>query len=245
MKIIIAAFYKEVSFLISHYNLKKQNTPFEIFANEQLAVVISGMGKINAAMATTYACAIFDVEFIINFGIAGSSVHAIGEIFLINKINANLYPDILFYHPFRESGIICSDTVVTKGQIELVDMESEGFFVSASKFVLLGNIFVIKVVSDNLACFRPIDGFFEQLFAPISKDIIGFIDSLASKTVQLYDQEYLEYLAKRYKLSKSQREILKNKLIYANLNNQPIHINHPPSQNRKNDFAKILQAFKS
>ena len=159
-------------------NLKKIDAPFEIFANDEIIVIISGIGKINSAIATTYLLSKEKIDFIINFGIAGSKNRDIGEIFLINKINNKLFPDILYPHPFNESEIVCSDEVVTKGDYPLVDMESEGFFRSATKFLPLENIFIIKIVSDNLVCFRPDDKFMNNLISSHLKDITSFIDSL-------------------------------------------------------------------
>jgi hypothetical protein len=243
LKLIVSAFYKEVSFLIKHYNLKKENSPFEIFKNDELIVIISGINKLNSAIATTYALTKYPIKFSINFGLAGSSFYEIGEIFLINKINKNLYPDILIEHPFKESAIICSDEIKTEGEFELVDMESEGFFKSATKFLPLENIFIIKVVSDNLVCFRPDDEFLDNLFLPHLQNITNFIDSLEEDKKPLFDENYLENLTQKYNLSFSQKEILKNKIIYFTLNNLELpEINFEP-KNRKFNFNKILGFF--
>ena len=243
MKLIVSAFYKEVSFLIKHYNLKKENAPFEVFKNDEIIVIISGIGKINSAIATTYILTKYPIKFAINFGLAGSSTKKIKEIFLINKINSNLYPDILYSHPFKESSIICADEVKTSGEFELVDMESEGFFKSATKFLSLENIFIIKVVSDNLVCFRPDDEFLNNLFSPHLKNITSFIDSLETKNTPLFDETYLENLTKKYNLSFSQKEILKNRIIYFTLNNLKLpNIEFEP-KNRKFNFDRILEFF--
>jgi len=240
LKAIVSAFYKEVAPIIKHYKLKKINSPFDIFKNDEIIVIISGIGKINSAIATTYLLNNYDIDFIINFGIAGSKSFKIGEIFLINKINKNLYPDILYSHPFNESEIICSDEVVTDGNFKLVDMESEGFFKASTKFLPLENIFILKIVSDNLVCFRPNDDFMDNLISPHLKNIISFIDSLEKKEEFKFDENYLENLVKKYHLSFSQREILKNRIIYLTLNNIPLaKVDFEPI-NKKKNFEKIL-----
>ena len=239
MKAIISAFYKEVAPLIKHYKLKKENTPFEIFKNDEIIVIISGIGKINSAIATTYLLSNYKIDFIINFGIAGSSQFEVGEMFLINKINKNLYPDVLYHHPFNESEIICSDEIITDGEFRLVDMESEGFLKASTKFLPLENIFIIKIVSDNLVCFRPDDNFMDNLISPHLQNITSFIDNLEKKEKFRFNENYLENLVTKYRLSKSQKEIVKNKIIYLTLNkiNLP-NIDFEPI-NKKQNFQKI------
>ena len=83
---IVSAFYKEAELIIKHYNLKKQNAPFELFCNDNIFVIISNIGKLNSAIATTYLINQFNIDFIINFGIAGSSEYEVGDIFLVNMI---------------------------------------------------------------------------------------------------------------------------------------------------------------
>ena len=243
MKAIVSAFYKEIAPIIKHYNLKKINAPFEIFKNDEIIVIISGIGKLNSAIATTYILSTYKIDFIINFGIAGSSKFKIGEIFLINKINENLYPDILYPHPFKETFINSVDKVITDGKFNLVDMESEGFFKASTKFLDLDKIFIIKIVSDNLVCFRPDDEFMDNLINPHIKNITDFINSLKSEKFNLIDEKYLDELSNKYKLSFSQKEILKNKLIYAKLNNKNINFKFEPT-NKKENWRKILESFK-
>jgi len=156
---IVCAYLKEAKPLIKYFNLKKVNDKFQIYENEKISLIISDRGFLNSAIATTYLLSTRNLSNIINFGIAGSSEYRVGEIFLVNKINENLFPDILISHSFRESEIICFDDVVTGGDYKLVDMESEGFFKAAIKFLKAHQIHLIKTVSDNLVCFRPSDEF--------------------------------------------------------------------------------------
>jgi len=243
VKAIVSAFYKEVAPIIKHYKLKKINAPFEIFKNDEIIVIISGIGKLNSAIASTYLLSKYNIKFIINFGIVGSSKFKVGEIFLINKINKNLYPDILYSHPFKETYITSMDEVVTDGKFNLVDMESEGFFKASTKFLDLDKIFIIKIVSDNLVCFRPDSDFMDNLINPHLENITNFIDNLNYESPKLYDENYLNELVNKYQLSFSQKEILKNKLIYANLNNKTINIDFAPT-NKKRNWQKILESFK-
>ena len=175
---IVCAYLKEAKPLIKYFNLKKLNDKFSIYENENISLIISGQGEINSAIATTYLLSIRNISNIINFGIAGSSIYKIGDIFLVNKINDKYFPDILVSHKFRESEIICFNEVVTEGEYKLVDMESEGFFKAAIKFLKAHQIHLIKIVSDNLVCFRPSDEFMDNLIVPHLKNIKDFINSL-------------------------------------------------------------------
>jgi len=222
--------------------LKKKDDKFLIYENEKIKLIISNQGKINSAIATTYLLSRFEIEYVLNIGIAGSSDKKIGAIFLINKINENLFPDILISHPFKESNIICFDEVVIDGDYSLVDMESEGFFKAAIKFLKTHQIFLIKIVSDNLVCFRPTQEFINNLFLPHKEKIISFINSL--KPIKKIDFSEAEELAKKYNLSFSQKEILKNRLIFYKLNNLKFpKIDFEP-KNRDYNFKRIMSEFK-
>ena len=54
---IFSAFYAEAKNIIDHYGLKKEKSPemvrFDVFANESIRLVITGVGEINAAAAVS------------------------------------------------------------------------------------------------------------------------------------------------------------------------------------------------
>ena len=54
---IFSAFYAEAKNIIDHYGLKKKKSPemvrFDVFANESIRLVITGVGEINAAAAVS------------------------------------------------------------------------------------------------------------------------------------------------------------------------------------------------
>ena len=239
---IVCAYLKEAKPLIEYFGLKKRNDKFLIYENEKITLIISGQGKLNSAIATTFLLSTRNISHIINFGIAGSSEYKIGEIFLINKINDKYFPDILVSHKFKESEIICFDEVVTEGNYKLVDMESEGFFKAAIKFLKSHQIHLIKVVSDNLVCFRPSDEFMNNLISPHLEDIKDYIISL--KEPQKIDLSIVEDIAKKYDLSFSQKEQLKNRVMYYLLNNLELPKIDFEKTNRKNDFRRIMNEFK-
>ena len=239
---IVCAYLKEAKPLIKYFNLKKSNNKFNIYENENISLIISGQGKLNSAVATTYLLSTRNIQNIINFGIAGSSEFKIGEIFLINKINDKYFPDILYSHPFSESEIICFDEVVSSGNYKLVDMESEGFFKACVKFLKSHQIHLIKLVSDNLVCFRPSDEFMENLINPHLQNIEKFINNLPIN--KKIDLSMAEKISRKYDLSFSQTLQLKERIMYYILNNlTPPKIDFKKT-NRKNDFRRIINEFK-
>ncbi len=230
---IVSAYFREVKFLITHYKLKKINSPFEIFKNDKIVIIISNKGMLNSAIATTYILSNYDIKFIINFGLAGAinKKFDIGDISIINKID-DFYPDILISHPFKEASIHCSLEVVTKNEnihADLVDMESIGFFRASSKFLTIDKIFLIKVVSDYLECFIPSDKFLKDILESKIDMIDKFLTSLNVDDTKLYDEDILIQLSENFRLSHSQKNELKNRIIYFNLNNKRI------------DYKKLLQ----
>ena len=54
---IFSAFYAEAKNIIDHYGLKKEKSPemvrFDVFANDSIRLVITGVGEINAAAAVS------------------------------------------------------------------------------------------------------------------------------------------------------------------------------------------------
>ena len=241
---IVCAYLKEAKPLIKYFNLKKINDKFQIYENEKISLIISDRGSLNSAIATTYFLSTRKINHIINFGIAGSSEYKIGEIFLVNKINENLFPDILISHSFRESEVRCFDEVVTEGEYKLVDMESEGFFKAAIKFLKAHQIHLIKIVSDNLVCFRPSNDFMNKLITPHLEKVEEFIKQVSSFKFQVPSLEIVEELAKKYDLSFSQKVQLKDRVMYYILNGFEIPKIEFEKTNRKNDFRRIMNEFK-
>jgi len=61
--------------------------PFPVYMGYDACMVISGIGKVNAAMATLYACLKFDPVWILNLGAAGATQESkeLGKIYNIEK----------------------------------------------------------------------------------------------------------------------------------------------------------------
>ena len=63
---IFSAFYAEAKNIIDHYGLKKEKSPemvrFDVFTNESIRLVITGVGEINAAAAVSNIGGAYGIE---------------------------------------------------------------------------------------------------------------------------------------------------------------------------------------
>lgn len=225
MLLFTCALHAEARPIIDRFKLKKVAAPFEFFKNDDIALVVSGIGKENMMMATTFLATLHkNSDLIINLGIAGAKNLNIGTLALINKIidketQREFYPDILVINHFLETQITtlnnpCKDS--TQIETELVDMESSAFFVASSKFFSPHQIVVLKIVSDNLDIDFIKKEFVSSLVANHFNEIVEFLE----KARELYKKEELKIDAQRLEspiLSFTQRHQLKERLIYEAL----------------------------
>lgn len=148
MIIIHTAIHPEAKQIIAHLKLKRdlEFPVFELYRNDQFAVIISGIGKINTAIALATAIQylkarghVLSTATIVNFGLAGgTSEYTIGELFYIQKISdheteSNYYPDLIYKHQLLATNIITFDRPVRQSEhpelsATLVDMEASAFF---------------------------------------------------------------------------------------------------------------------
>lgn len=164
---ICTSMYKEAVSFIKQLNLKKDltHTKFDVFTSEEAMLVVTGIGKVRAAMAVAYLLGKNEpgkFDLLANIGIcgAGNPGIAVGKVFYCNKIIDNdtkmtFYPDMLFKHPFDEASIETFSKLVSRPDEEilegyLVDMEASGVFQAASVFLRPHQLVFIKVVSDHL-----------------------------------------------------------------------------------------------
>ena len=190
---IFSAFYAEAKNIIDHYGLKKKKSPemvrFDVFANESIRLVITGVGEINAAAAVSNiggACGISPDDEILNVGCGAgfSSDICLGSIFLGNKLTEQMtgrtfYPDMLMKANFRECEIVTVARVLNEGCDSVVyDMEAAAVYQAAAFFVGPHRMHFIKLVSD--AGERIDQSKITELFALQEDKICGYIDRLLS-----------------------------------------------------------------
>jgi adenosylhomocysteine nucleosidase len=140
--------------------------PFRVYTGNDVCLAISGIGKVNAAIATAYMCQKFDPACIINLGAAGATVDSrdLGQIFLIEKtiepdrihLRTNTpyiqHPDLL--DGFETAVLATQDRAVIDADVfrimapaaDLVDMEGAAVVQASQRFNKKCLIF--KFVSD-------------------------------------------------------------------------------------------------
>ncbi|GIM48106.1 hypothetical protein DNHGIG_36550 [Collibacillus ludicampi] len=161
------ALYSEAKPLIDYFQLKKlhSSTRFQIFANEKITLIITGVGIFSASIATAHLLTlnrVKDEDIFINIGICGTAHDhfQIGQPLLCHTIihhdtNQTFYPDILIKHNLKECALetfsqpvhLDMKTCITG---DVVDMEGAACFAAASTFLAPHQIYVLKIVSDFL-----------------------------------------------------------------------------------------------
>ena len=168
--VIVIATRIEAEPFIQGLDMKEiEARPFPIYTGSGACLVISGIGKVNAGMATSYACLKLDPACILNMGAAGATVDSkeLGEIFLVEK---TIEPDRLhlrtntpyIQHPdlldgfttailaTQDNPVIDVDTFRAMASVaDLVDMEGAAVVQASKRFNKRCLLF--KYVSDTPA----------------------------------------------------------------------------------------------
>lgn len=158
--LIHTALLCEAQSLIDSYGLKKetsiQNNHFKLFSNDEIIVIVSGMGKKNTIHALETAFNHFEIKRAINLGIAGCSDSSIkiGTLFCTNRLIAGVNFGSL---TTVDEPLECDEELETL----LVDMEAKYFLEVSQKYIK--DILVLKVVSDYLETEIPKKSFVIEL----------------------------------------------------------------------------------
>ncbi len=139
---IFIAFYAEAKNIIANYNLKMQQKQaavrFDIFSNDDIRLVITGVGEINAAAAVANVGGAYGIgaeDVIVNIGSCAAlenETHTMlndkcigmGEhIYLVNKIteqstDRTFYPDMLLKSDMEECEAVTVAKPLTEAEIE-------------------------------------------------------------------------------------------------------------------------------
>jgi adenosylhomocysteine nucleosidase len=144
-----------------------EKVPFRLFQNEAVLLIISGIGKANAAMATAYVCLKYKPLCIFNLGAAGTthSGYDLGEMFHIQKIVELDRPDLKTGKPcvhqpdllagFKTTILATSDRAVLDPKerkaisitADLIDMEGASVVQACTTFQK--HCYLFKFVSDT------------------------------------------------------------------------------------------------
>jgi len=165
---IVMATMLEATPFVQGLSLKKsEEKPFALFQNDNTLLIISDIGKANAAMASAYCCQKFNPACIWNLGAAGATrfSYPLGEIFHINEIFEYDRPEFKSGRPhihrpntlkgFKTAKLATGDQVVldpderSKISInaDLIDMEGAAVAQACSRFQT--KCYMFKFVSDT------------------------------------------------------------------------------------------------
>ncbi|MDO4690101.1 MAG: spore photoproduct lyase [Fusobacterium sp.] len=246
---IVAALYIEAKPLIDKYNLKKENSSpkFQIFSNEKIKLIISGVGRIKSSIALSQLSTNINIrgeDFIINLGFCASTSDkdSLADILMPNKIlNAYssqcFYPEMLYKHDFLEGTLICYDEIqysIHKKFKErfYIDMESIGFFEAASYYFKREKIIILKIVSDILSYTKKERKFidlnnsnfllraYERIFIFIEK-LINFSQE-NEQNFNLLEENFIKKIRQNLKLSDTMYYEFLNLLRYLKLSKRDI-----------------------
>ncbi len=174
MTYIITALLAEASPIITHFALEKcEDKIFSIYENESIKLIVSGIGKVNAASATTYLLQKQQVkkeDKIVNIGTCTTTKETImiGALHNICKI-VDFATSSVYHLNTQGEAITCVDKPLesNKGiKTPLADMESSGFYLAAKRFSKHAPIMIVKVVSDKTDSTLPKSEDIKALFAP-------------------------------------------------------------------------------
>ena len=175
MTYILTALHAEALPMIRRFDLQPMTrTPFPIYRNQDIALIVSGVGNRNAAAATAHLLTLLHPAKgarLLNIGICGAQKKEIqiGTLFQIAKIVDPASESV--YHlknsvQFAPGGRVASferpQSELTS-KYQLVDMESVGVWMAGRRFLSAGSIYLFKVVSDHLSTDIPERGFVEGL----------------------------------------------------------------------------------
>ena len=166
-KLLITALALEARPFIDRLKLKKDpaSRRIPVYRLEETSLAISGTGKLNAAVATTWLLAREPEPadcLMVNFGICGcvDLTAPIGRLFRIHHIRdagtgRDFFPEMLIRDEVAEASLMTADHPVTRTgytgpPMGMVDMEGSGFFTAASRFLPPERVVLLKMVSDYL-----------------------------------------------------------------------------------------------
>jgi nucleoside phosphorylase len=165
---LIIATRLEAEAFIEGLSLRQiEKTPFKTFQSDTTSLVISGIGKANAAMATGFACMRFRPVCICNPGAAGATGrdHALGTWYHVSSVIEPDRPSLRTGKPWRKdlsvlggfqyASIATQDHPVLAPEerqliapiAHMVDMESASVVQAARKFQV--PCYLFKFISDT------------------------------------------------------------------------------------------------
>ncbi|MDC0548142.1 hypothetical protein OAP20_00185 [Alphaproteobacteria bacterium] len=231
----VVALKAEAEIILDEYNMNfdPEFTLFQVFRNFEKTrwLILSGIGRHNAAAATTYLCMISDASRStswINLGIAGSGKGHYGDLCLVNKISnngaSNTYPATMPKVSFHKMNLFTTDFPLTDYTLhELIDMEGSAFYDITNKLSGREFICLMKVISDgpndnieDLNKFK-IRELIKLNIANI-KTIVSYYEKLSMDQYQIIQQpKIFSKIVSQWHFSVSQKHRLENLIKRINI----------------------------
>lgn len=193
----VIALQPEARPLIARYRLEPDggDGAFKVYRRDDVALVVSGVGKVASAAAVAYLHARAGGgrhAAWVNAGIAGHGRRAVGEAVVAHAIRdrasgACWYPPHVFAPPAATGEVVTVDTVEEGYAGDAAyEMEASGFYPSACRVATSELVQCLKVVSDGPGASprRLSASRVEQLMG----DRLGEIESLAAALLPLSDE---------------------------------------------------------
>ena len=157
---IVTALKIEALPIIEFYQLKRieGNLAFPIYTNGNLFLVVSGIGKVRSAAATSYLhvkSGNLENQPYLNIGIAGHHSTVTDTAVIANKITDQAagnswYPSQLIFDSLERSALVTVDTVESQYKNDSAyDMEASGYHPIALRITSAELVQTLKVISDN------------------------------------------------------------------------------------------------
>ncbi len=226
MKLILTALRQEARPIIEGLELKHDpaSRKIPVYAREGTLLVVSGIGKLYAAVATAHAYHIAGQPencHLFNIGMCGGATDNVqlGQALRIHKIwdaanGREYFPDILLEMPLEDASLGTFDKPVKASNrpnltCDLVDMEASGIFQAAHLFMSPLQMTFIKVVTDYLS-FTPGDypemiRYFEESaesWLPILKETVDL--DLVNRILSSDQERFLSEVVKEMRFTKTQ-----------------------------------------
>ena len=152
MLYIVTALKSEAQAYVDKYSLTKSKLAlYTLFSNANISLIVSGVGVVNARLATQTLINQYDItddDVYLNIGICGAyKEHKIGSLLEIGSIN---YDEMTYMFDNSLKEITCVDEAINnEDSHKIVDMESYGFYDAVSHNPAIRNFYILKIVSDH------------------------------------------------------------------------------------------------
>ena len=261
--IIITALKCEAYPLVEHFRLKRGsscNMDRPLFSGNNIHLVISGVGQLNAKKAvksaSRYLTPTRQMTAWLNVGIGGHASCHIGQGFIANRIEDSStgqfwYPSMTRRFRGNQVSVVTTDQVETEYEKDAVyEMEAAGFFDAACSQTKLELVQCYKIISDNKT-YSPLELTREHISALIADHVLT-VEEICSKISEMARElnsrtnpsfENAAYLS-RWHFTETQRHLLKRLLNQCQVLKIDASIDSVTNQ-RCNDSRAVINELKA